>query len=442
MYRLIILTFFMMAVGGVKAQTAWQSLDSLTYRLYEDKEWRPLLKEAHGSFRDGIDFYYLRVRAGIAAYELKNYRLAVSHLSKAYQWNSSDEFVQFWYYMALVMSGRSDEARILASGFSEDFIQRYQISPVRGVNSVGAESQMTINTDYDGLLDESIAEADSYVGYRNVLRRQLYTGITLDHEVKPRFYAFHGVSHLEIQRMQMIQTPSRNVSLHEESRTSQNQYYLQGRYYGGKGWNLYSSVNLIWGHASSNWVSYTSAGIPVMNDYRYSISDRLWNFGIARELRFFRPKVSLTTANINDYTQTQVNGQLVLYPFGNTHFYTVTDVALHRDQSTEQTKTVWNQKVGLKTGPLWWIAEATSGDMKNFSVSDGYVVYNQPETITGLYGMTAYIPLFKYRLNLTARYQVLNKEGTIFDYSSSTVYAIKNYSFTDNNFLISLKWNL
>jgi len=431
-----------MAVAGVKAQTAWQSLDSLTYRLYEEKEWKTLLKEAHGSIREGVDFFYLRVRAGVAAYELKNYRLAVSHLSKANQWNSSDEFVQFWYYMALAMSGRSDEAKILASGFSGDFFQRYQIRPVRGMNSVSAESQMTINTDYDGLLDETIAETDSYVGYRNVLRRQLYTGITLDHEVKPRFYAFHGVSHLEIMRMQMIQAPSRNVSLNEESRTSQNQYYLQGRYNAGKGWNLFSSVNLIWGHALSNWVSYTSAGVPVMNDYRYSISDRLWNIGVARELRFFRPKVSLTAANINDYKQTQVNGQLVIYPFGNTHLYTVTDMSLHWDQSSDQTKTVWNQKLGLKTGPLWWIAEATSGDMKNFSVSDGYVVYNQPETVTGLYGLTAYIPLFKYRLDLTARYQVLNKEGMIFDYSSTTAYSIKSYSFTDNNFLISLRWNL
>ena len=179
-----------------------------------------------------------------------------------------------------------------------------------------------------------------------------------------------------------------------------------------------------------------------MNDYRYSISDRLWNIGVARELRFFRPKVSLTTANINDFKQTQLNGQLVIYPFGNTHLYTLTDWTLHMDQSTDQTKSVWNQKLGLKTGPLWWIAEATSGDMKNFSILDGYVVYNQPEMITGLYGLTAYIPLFNYHLDLTARYQVLNKEGMILDYSSSTVYTAKTYSFTDNNFLISLRWNL
>jgi hypothetical protein len=118
MCRIISILLLTLTVSGVAlAQPAWIKTDSVTYQLYLRKEWKSLLQETRKSLGDDVDFYYLRVRAGIAAYELKNYRLAAHHLGKAYNWNTSDEFTNYWYYHALLLASRSDEANNIGSRF-------------------------------------------------------------------------------------------------------------------------------------------------------------------------------------------------------------------------------------------------------------------------------------------------------------------------------------
>lgn len=444
MRRIISIFLLTFTVSGVAlAQPAWIKTDSVTYQLYLEKEWKSLLKETRKSLSAGVDFYYLRVRAGIAAYELKNYRLAAHHLGKAYNWNTSDEFTNYWYYHALVLASRADEANELASGFTGDYLHRMQIRPKSAVNFLLAESQMTINPDYDAMLSENIAGDYSYMTYRNVLKQQIYKGIGMDHKVTDRLNLYHGFSHLGIKRMQMFgrALPPR-IDDQIESSTSQYQYYLQGRYNLHKGWSIASSFTYLWGKAVSNYFTFTANGIPFLNGYNYQIGDRFFTASIAKELVRMRPKLSFAYGSINGIRQLQANGQLVIYPMGNNHIYLTSDIALHSDESVDELKTVLNQKIGIKTGPLWLIAEGATGPMKNFAASDGYVVYNMAETVNSLYGMALYLPIYKYRLDVTARYQVLSKEGTTFDYLNTSEFQEQKYKFSDNNFLISLRWYL
>jgi hypothetical protein len=438
---ILILTFTFS--GLALAQPAWFKTDSVTYQLYLGKEWKSLLKETRKSLSDEVDFYYLRLRAGIAAYELKNYRLAAHHLGKAHAWNTSDEFNNYWYYHALLQGSRVDEANALASGFSDEYLQRMQIRPKSVVNSLLAESQVTMNTDYNTLLSESITGDYSYMAWRNVLKQQFYKGIGIDHRVADRFYLFHGLSHLGIKRMQMFgrSLPPR-IDDKFESSTSQYQYYLQGRYILDKGWSISSSVTLLWGEAVSNYITFSNAGIPLLNNYSYKISDRFLSASIAKELVRIRPKLSVAFGNINGYRQLQAGGQLIIYPMGNVNLYFTSDLALHSDKSADDLKSVFNQKLGVKTGPFWLIAEGAIGTMRNFVASDGYVVYNMAETVNNLVGLAVYLPLIRYRFDVTARYQLLNKEGTTFDYLNTTEFQVQSYTFRDSNFLISLRWHL
>jgi hypothetical protein len=444
MCRIISILLLTFTVSGVAlAQPAWIKTDSVTYQLYLGKEWKSLLKETRKSLNDEVDFYYLRVRAGIAAYELKNYRLAAHHLGKAYNWNTSDEFTNYWYYHALLLASRSDEANILAQGFSAGYLHRMNIRPNSAVHSLLAESQFTINPDYNTLLGENITGGYSYMAYRNVLKQQFYKGIGIDHKVTDRLNLYHGFSHLGIKRMQMFgrALPPR-IDDQIESTTSQYQYYLQGRYILDKGWSISSAVTFLWGDAVSNYFTFTANGIPFLNWYNYKIGDRFFTASIAKELVRIRPKLSFAYGSINGNRQVQANGQLVVYPMGNNHIYLTSDIALHSDESADELKTVLNQKIGIKTGPLWLIAEGAHGPMKNFASSDGYVVYNMAETVNSLYGMALYLPIYKYRLDVTARYQVLSKEGTTFDYLNTSEFQEKSYKFNDNNFLISIRWYL
>lgn len=444
MRRIIIIVILLLIVSAAAiAQPAWQRIDSVTYRLYMDKDWKNLLKETRKSLGGGIDFYYLRVRAGVAAYEMKNYRLAARHLGKAHSWNNTDEFANYWYYYALLNGNRIDESRLISSGFSNDYLNRMQIKPESAINTILAETQLSINADYNNLLSENITGDYSYMAYRNVLKQQFYKGIGIDHKVSDRLFLFHGISHLGVQRMQMFgRAFSPRIDYQYKSSTSQFQYYLQGRYILSGGWTASAAVTMLWGNAESNYITFTNSGVPLLNNFSYKIGDRFLNASLAKELIWLRPKLLVAYGSVNGYRQLQATGQVVIYPMGNPDIYLTSDLSLHNDESTEDTKTVFNQKIGLKTGPLWLIAESATGPMRNFAASDGYVIYNMAETVKNLYGLAVYIPLMKYRFDVTARYQMVKKQGTTFDYLNPSEIQEQNYTFIDNNFLISLRWHL
>jgi hypothetical protein len=434
------MVFFL--AGSLFGQSSWQKTDSLTYQLYMAKDWKGLLAEADRSLREGIDFYYLRVRAGIAAYERRNYRLAALHLSKAHEWNHSDEFVNYWYYYALLMGSRQDEARVLASGFSPEYMERMQISPVKGVHSVMAETMISCNADYQKLLDDNIAGDYSYLGYRNVLKRQVYNGVGLDHRVTDRLFAFHGISHLRIDRMQHFRYVPSGLDGQVESRSNQFQYYLQGRYTDLNGWSVSASVTLLTGETVYNYMTINMNDVSFLNRYEYEISDQVVMAGIAREYKLFRPSVSFILGNVNNYRQLQARGQLVLYPAGNPDVYLVSGFNAHNDAGEGSIRYVTDQKLGFRTGPFWLSGHAAFGRIRNFTMAEGYVVYNMPETINGLYGVTALLPLFSNRLELSVRYQYMKKEGMTFEYSTPVDFKLYPYRFNENSLLISLNWHL
>jgi hypothetical protein len=65
-----------------------------------------------------------------------------------------------------------------------------------------------------------------------------------------------------------------------------------------------------------------------------------------------------------------------------------------------------------------------------------------PETVRGMYGLTLWVPLFNYKLNMAVRALLSEKTGLTFVYSDAVTYQTKNYNFPDQSLLISLKWNL
>lgn len=443
MYRIILiaLTAFLWA-GSLKGQPAWQKTDSVTYSLYLAKDWKGLLAEADRSLREEVDFFYLRVRAGIAAYERKNYRLAAAHLAKAYEWNSSDEFVSYWYYYALLSGSRQDEARVLASGFSQDFTDQMKIRPVKGVHSVMTESMLSFNAGYKRLLGENIAADNSYLGYRNVLKRQVYKGVGLDHRITDRLFAFHGLSHLGIDRIQMFRYIPGLADGQVGSRTNQYQYYLQGRYIAGNGLSFSASVTWLTGESVSNYMTINTAGVSFLNRNVYDISDRVFTAGIAREYKLLRPSASFVWGNVNHNRQLQARGQLVFYPAGNPDIYLISGISAHNDEGEEHIRYVTDHKLGFRTGPVWLTGHAALGRIRNFAAAEGYVVYNMPETVNGLYGISALLPLFSNRLELSLRYQLMKKEGMTFEYATPVEYQVIPYRFNENSLLISLNWYL
>ena len=49
------------------------AVDTLTYKYYLAEDWDKLINAGDKAINDGIDYYYLRMRMGIASYEKRKY---------------------------------------------------------------------------------------------------------------------------------------------------------------------------------------------------------------------------------------------------------------------------------------------------------------------------------------------------------------------------------
>lgn len=445
MYRILIFFLFPALIAGAlipeaSAQPSAAVTDSVTWKLYNDKAWEALLEEADRAIREDIDFYYLRVRAGVAAWELKKYRKAAEHLGKARQEYAHDDFTNGYLYSSLLLAGRDDEARHLAGILPEDAVKRLGMKAPGLLNTLSAGTLLTVNREHSRLAEESIA-VGSFLNYRSVLRRQWYKNAGADLHLSPGVNLYQNFSHISIARTQHFTSAPNQFDALVETTASQFQWYVQGRTLLGKGWSAFASASLLWGESPYHLLVEFTPGRNGFTETSFKISDQLVNAGIACEMRAVRPQMSVTFGKINGFSQAQANGQLAIYPLGNLNFYLVTDASLHRDKSTKDTKMVFSQKAALKTGPFWLIGEATRGSISNFSSGEGLVVYNIPETISGITGGTLWIPLMNYRMDLSLRYLVTEKKGTTFVYDNTVDYLKNSYRFNDHSMLITLKWN-
>lgn len=89
----MIYTVLLSALGWVvSAQPAARSVnpDSLTWQLYQQGRWEELLKTGRQLNRQGIDYYYLRMRMAVAALETQRYDDAVGYLRRAMEFSPRD----------------------------------------------------------------------------------------------------------------------------------------------------------------------------------------------------------------------------------------------------------------------------------------------------------------------------------------------------------------
>ncbi|NPA33849.1 MAG: tetratricopeptide repeat protein [Chlorobi bacterium] len=105
--RILILTCLMalnLATNLFAQRLTYAQSDKETYELYISGNWEKLIQKGKEALRNGIDYYYLRVRMGIAYYYLGKYNLAIKHLRKAHKTNPNDPIVnEFLLYSHLAM---------------------------------------------------------------------------------------------------------------------------------------------------------------------------------------------------------------------------------------------------------------------------------------------------------------------------------------------------
>ncbi len=110
-----ILILLMFAYVNSMAQNiSYAEAERTSYNLFLQGKWDELIKYGNNVIREGLDFYYLRVRLGEAYMAKGKYRMAIKHLRKALDMNSfEDVFVIGLLYRSYLATGQYVKANSL-----------------------------------------------------------------------------------------------------------------------------------------------------------------------------------------------------------------------------------------------------------------------------------------------------------------------------------------
>ena len=182
----------------------YKEADSITYANYINGEWEELIRTGKITLENGIDYYYLRMRLGIAEMERGKYIQALKHFRKALNFN--DRSLDAWKYMikAMVLSGRNDQLDALRKHMPENFNTTELRRNNRFLEKVYLESGTLTNGNFDKKSNMNIMGREriygeqliygsgiySHAGARFILTKnlKLYTGYNfLETRMKKRF---------------------------------------------------------------------------------------------------------------------------------------------------------------------------------------------------------------------------------------------------------------
>jgi len=200
MYRLIGLLFFNFIVLNIQAQEAEsiKNTDAITYDLYSKNEWKQLIEFSKRAINRKEDFFYLRMRIGIAYYELKEYRNALVHFEKASQMEGQNELLKEYLYYCYLFTEQFPQALKLSEEFSKETLSTTKMENPSGIfysnveygNKLSSDTSMYKSLSYFqvGLgfrLGKSltayaaISNLSQQMYYGTISQQQLYVSLTI-----------------------------------------------------------------------------------------------------------------------------------------------------------------------------------------------------------------------------------------------------------------------
>ena len=384
------------SVQGKAQQKDFEYYDSLTYKLYMDKDYKQLLKVGNDAINSGLDYYYLRMRTGIAAFNLKKYRQASAHFEKASTFFDNDVIHEYLYYSSL-WGGDILRAKSVVEEMSDALKKRLEVG---GKSVTGVSVEMALLNQTEDFPNDFVFPTDEE-GTQIVPIQFFNMSLGLSHDLGSKATMTHSFSYLH--RSSDKYTLYNNQEYYDTGfNTNQYEYYLGSAISLGHSWNL----NL-GGHFSAvAFPKYTDRWFQGSNQFIKATS---WNYdfvlstSILKNLTYASVEGEMVLLSLNGEFVYQPTGVLRLYPFANLNLYTQSQFSYQiKDNSNSF---FHQQKVGVKVFKhLWMEANYFSGDVSGFTLNNGALLFNGLENVKRMIGGVLIIPT-KSKFSLTLGYQ-------------------------------------
>ena len=134
LYLFFFSLFFLKSYSQDKIDAA--EIETKTLEFYTNKNWNSLISLGNEGLKNGNDYFYLRMRIGIAYYEQKNYCLALVHFKKAIDFNATDDLANEYLYYSYTFIGKEEEARKLSTTFSAELKEKLGLNNSRLIDFI------------------------------------------------------------------------------------------------------------------------------------------------------------------------------------------------------------------------------------------------------------------------------------------------------------------
>jgi hypothetical protein len=441
MHRIILLTCIPLLLSGkLCAQNGSKDIDYYDQKTYEQfihNEWKELIRTGKEASRINVDFYYLHLRMGVAYYELERFRDAASCFSRALEYYPEDTLVLEYYYYSLLFSGTSQEADLLCYKnndllkyrIKEEHILSYKETFVESGFSFGDNLQKNSKTDIDGV--------DNQLGEAELIDNAEYYALGFRHSFWPRLHLTYALSYISTGRIFRVQRQDVDI-VYSRQDISQNQLYCKGDFL--LPWKF--NFSLAYNNVLVDHNKYVNRGNIIAPDYQlvdYYYDHEVFSLALYRDLWKFKFRASYTQGNLNKQSQEQINFGMELYPFGNLHLYSVSDIYSHKNANNSEW--LMNQKIGCRIWKkIWWEAYATFGKSSNFIEDNAYITYNTGKEVAFKWGSNLF---FRIRPDIELRLYFKNVffEDTYYRFED-LLPVPQGINYTYKTYLITggLKW--
>ena len=231
-----ILSIFLFISISVSAQSDFKLVDSTSYALFIQKQWKQLVKFGRQPVCRDFDYYYLNLRLGIANYETGKFYSAERYLKKALTQNNSSGVAAEYLYWVFKYTAREHEANDMTP-LLNDSLRKYNYENRKKIMQY--------------LYFEGGAKLSDRPESANTL---LYGSIGIGHKISNYFSLYQSYSWIQ-QKLAW-------------GNDQQHQYFVAPQYLFRNGWSFSAALNYFNYRRSfdyNNSINYTASTSTVQN---------------------------------------------------------------------------------------------------------------------------------------------------------------------------------
>ena len=383
MHRLILYIWLVLFVlpGKTIAQGSpdFNHINSETYRFYVEQKWDSLIHLGKEALKGGIDFYYLRMRIGIACYNKKKYRKSEDHFRAALELNLGDPVALEYLYYSMLFSGQSERSLLVRKTFKGDLALRLPPQKGKFLDRLGVEYLFNYGNNKDHFSNPEELYSGYPPGVQMTTRQFSNFTFSLKNRIAPGFSLIHGYTYLSKQSHYYYQDGTYNFYV-QDLRVNQHQYYLSSLISAYSGFTIRPAFHLVGGHYQvPTAVTYGYRGDQRVTMDNVPYRDFVGGVGLKKELGCFDLHLEGYYATLNLADQIQNRLGIVWFPAGNLNLYSGGFVNSQYEvtDSNGSFRFVYEVLLGFSIKEkIWFDLNGTLGDIANYVESNGQFVYN------------------------------------------------------------------